>query len=73
MVKDPTFENALAFAQDLIRIPSPSGQEGDVAERVQSEMEALGLRDIRIDEVGNVIGRVPGAGSRSRRTPQLPY
>ena len=63
MTKDPTFENALAFAQDLIRIPSPSGQEGAVVERVRSEMEMLGLRDVRVDEVGNVVGVVPGQGA----------
>ncbi len=63
MAKDPTFENALAFAQDLIRIPSPSGQEGDVAERILSEMEALGLQDVRRDEVGNVISCVRGSGA----------
>jgi succinyl-diaminopimelate desuccinylase len=61
--KDPTFENALAFAQDLIRIPSPSGQEGAVVERVRREMEMLGLRDVRVDEVGNVVGVVPGQGT----------
>ena len=63
MSKEATFDNALAFAQDLIRIPSPSGREGEVAERVRGEMEALGLEDIRVDDVGNVIGRVPGAGT----------
>ena len=26
--KAPTFENALSFAQDLIRIPSPPGRRG---------------------------------------------
>ena len=63
MAKSPTFENAIEFAQDLIRIPSPSGQEGEVAERIRSEMVALGLRDVRTDEVGNVIGCVPGTGT----------
>ena len=63
MSKDPTFENALAFAQDLIRIPSPSGQEGAVVDRVRSEMDALGFQDVRIDEVGNVVGVVPGRGA----------
>jgi len=63
MAKSPTFENAIEFAQELIRIPSPSGQEGGVAERIQSEMVSLGLRDIRTDEVGNVIGCVQGTGT----------
>lgn len=62
MAKDPTFDNALAFAQDLIRIPSPSGREGDVAKRVLEEMEALGFSGPRLDRAGNVVGTIPGSG-----------
>jgi len=61
-VREPTFENALAFAQDLIRIPSPSGGEEDVARRVIEEYEALGFEDVRTDDVGNAIGVVKGSG-----------
>jgi len=60
MTKEPSFENAIAFAADLIRIPGLSGREGDVAQRVLGEMQALGFRDIRVDEVGNVIGVIQG-------------
>lgn len=56
----PSFDDAIAFARDLIRIPSPSGAEGDVARRVMDEMTALGIEDVRRDEVGNVIGKVAG-------------
>ena len=63
MSKDPNFQNALAFAQDLIRIPSPSGREREVADRIRLEMDELGLQDVRIDEVGNVVGVVPGRGA----------
>ena len=62
MVKQPTFENALAFASDLIAIPGLSGGEGDVARRVHQEMEALGLADVRVDDAGNVIGVARGRG-----------
>lgn len=62
MSKEANFENALAFAADLIRIPGLPGEEGDVARRVKEEMEALGLEDIRVDEAGNVIGVAPGRG-----------
>jgi succinyl-diaminopimelate desuccinylase len=58
----PVFESALAFAQELIRIPSPPGGEGDVAERVRREMMLLGFEDIRVDAFGNVIGVVRGSG-----------
>jgi putative selenium metabolism hydrolase len=60
MSREPTFQNALAFAQDLIRIPSLSGQEGMVAKRVMEEMVALGYDEVRVDALGNVIGVVRG-------------
>lgn len=50
----------VAFAQRLIRTPSMSGQEGEVAAVVHAEMEHLGYDEIRVDEVGNVIGRIAG-------------
>lgn len=62
MPKAPTFENALAFAQDLIRIPGLPGQEEAVARRVAEEFEALGLAEVRIDAAGNVIGVARGRG-----------
>jgi succinyl-diaminopimelate desuccinylase len=63
MSKEANFENALAFAADLIRIPGLPGEEGDVARRVRDEMEALGLEDIRVDDAGNVIGVARGRGN----------
>ena len=48
----------LTFVRDLVRTPSPSGHEGEVAERIVQEMETLGFADIRTDGIGNVIGRV---------------
>lgn len=62
MPREATFENALSFASDLIRIPGLPGQEGDVARRVLEEFEALGLENVRADETGNVIGVAPGRG-----------
>jgi putative selenium metabolism hydrolase len=59
---DLTFERAIRFAQDLIRIPSPPGGEGEVAARVMRELVALGFSDVRSDDVGNVIGVAPGRG-----------
>jgi len=62
MSKEASFENALAFAADLIRIPGLPGEEGEVAGRVKAEMDALGLEDIRVDNAGNVIGVARGRG-----------
>ena len=57
---EPGFGAALAFARDLIRIPSAPGAEGEVADRVRREMETLGFDEVWTDEVGNVIGRIRG-------------
>jgi putative selenium metabolism hydrolase len=46
------------FLQDLIRTPSPSYQEGDLARRLADEMRRVGFDDVRIDRVGNVVGRI---------------
>ncbi len=55
-------ERCISFLQDIVRIPSISGQEGRVAQRIAEEMESVGIRDVRIDKIGNVIGRI-GSGS----------
>ncbi len=45
------------FLKELVAIPSPSGQEGPLAQRIADEMERLGFPEVRIDRVGNVVGR----------------
>ena len=58
----PSLEGALAFASDLIKIPSLSGNERDVAKRLWDEMQLLGFEQMRVDEVGKVMGVIPGEG-----------
>lgn len=50
----------VAFAQKLVQTPSMPGQEGQVAALVRAEMERLAYDDVRVDEAGNVIGRIAG-------------
>jgi len=60
-----TRRNLTNFLRDLVRIPSFSTEEGAVAERIVAEMTRLGFQDVRIDCIGNVIGRIafaPGNG-----------
>ena len=52
----------LAFAQDLVRIKSYSGQEEQIARFIASKMEALGFDEVKIDRYGNVLGRVGNEG-----------
>ena len=61
----PSFDGAVAFAQDLIRIPSLPGEEGELVRRVVAEMEALGYDDVWTDELGNVVGVVQGGSGAS--------
>src|SRR5205085_5266375 len=61
--RDVSFENAIAFARDLVRIPSISGDEGAVAERVLSEFKLLGFDETWTDEIGNVFAQVKGRGN----------
>ena len=54
-------EEFISFLVDLVRIPSESGQEKGVAERIQREMEHLGYDEVSVDRMGNVVGRI-GSG-----------
>ena len=49
------------FLRDLVAIPAESGQEGPVIQRIKSEMEKTGFDEIRIDGMGNILGRI-GSG-----------
>ncbi|MCU0252181.1 MAG: YgeY family selenium metabolism-linked hydrolase [Vicinamibacterales bacterium] len=51
------------FLRDLIAIKSLSAQEGDVIRRVEAEMKTCGYDEVRIDPMGNILGRI-GNGPR---------
>ncbi len=54
-------DDVVRFLRDLIRIQSRSGQEGEAMRRIEREMKALGLANVGIDPIGNVVGWV-GSG-----------
>lgn len=60
------FDEALSFARDLIRMPSPPGDEAEVALRVRVELERLGFEDVETDAAGNVIGVIRGTSGGPR-------
>jgi succinyl-diaminopimelate desuccinylase len=62
MGADKSFERAIHFAAELVRIPSLPGEEGAAAGRIVEELLALGFDEVRTDRAGNVIGRVAGTG-----------
>jgi putative selenium metabolism hydrolase len=49
------------FMRDLIAIPGESCHEGAVIQRIHREMERVGFDEIRIDAMGNILGRI-GSG-----------
>ena len=50
-----------AFMQAIIRIPSLSSREGAVIERMSEEMLRVGFDEVKVDPMGNLIGRI-GSG-----------
>ena len=52
----------VAFLRDMIAIPSESAEEREVIARARAEMERVGFDEIRIDGLGNLLGRI-GSGS----------
>ncbi len=50
----------VAFAQELIRTPSPSGAESAVATLIATRLRELAFDDVFTDEVGNVVGLLKG-------------
>jgi len=58
-------DSLIAFARSLIRTPSISTQEGEAAALVAEEMRTVGFAEVRVDRMGNVIGRIgPGHGKK---------
>lgn len=61
------------FLQRLIRTPGLPGKEEETAELVRAEMEALGYAEVRVDEMGNVVGRVGGSQGGSGGAPMVMF
>jgi len=51
------------FLRDMIAIPSTSMNEAGVVERIIKEMKALDYDEVKVDPMGNVMGRI-GNGKR---------
>lgn len=57
-LRDGEREAMTVFLQNLIRTPSPSTQEQDVAALIQNELRSVGVEDVFVDRAGNVVGRL---------------
>lgn len=62
LAKDFETETA-EFLVDMIKTPSFSGKEKDVVELISKKMISIGFDGVKIDGLGNVIGRI-GYGDR---------
>ncbi len=51
-------EDLFKFLRDIISIPSTSGNEKKVIERIKQEMDKLDYDEVVIDEMGNILGRI---------------
>ncbi len=56
-------QELLTLAQHLVRIRSYSGEEEEIIRFLEPKLRELGYQDVRIDAMGNLIGRL-GAGPK---------
>jgi putative selenium metabolism hydrolase len=55
--------DTVRFLSDLVRTQSFSSKERDVIAVIRKEMEAIGFDEVRVDGLGNILGRI-GSGPR---------
>jgi acetylornithine deacetylase/succinyl-diaminopimelate desuccinylase-like protein len=60
-----TLEEMVAENIRICEIPAPSYQEKERAEYIARRFREEGLKDVRVDEVYNVYGRIAGAGGKT--------
>ena len=53
-------QRLIQLCRDLIRLPSLSGQEEQVARHIRQTMEELGFDQVEIDRFGSVVGTIRG-------------
>lgn len=53
-------EPIVALTARLSEVPAPTNDEAERAVVVREELERLGYQDVRVDEIHNVTGRIPG-------------
>ena len=59
---DENRDDCIRFLQDLISIPSPSGEEGEAARFLAEKMNEYGYTTARVDELYDAMGTINGIG-----------
>ncbi|MFV0497650.1 MAG: YgeY family selenium metabolism-linked hydrolase [Candidatus Fimivivens sp.] len=60
MLNEKRCNEVIALCQTLIQAQSYSGEEGEVAARIQRTLKAKGFDEVQVDRYGNVIGCIKG-------------
>ncbi|MGB9812254.1 MAG: YgeY family selenium metabolism-linked hydrolase [Thermovenabulum sp.] len=63
MLSEKRKEEVINLCQELIRIKSYSGEEGELAEKLKNTFLEMGFDETFIDSYGNVIGHIKGKNS----------
>ncbi|QEG20770.1 M20 family metallopeptidase [Mariniblastus fucicola] len=58
-------DSLIDFTSKIVATPSLSGEEGDVAALVVTEMKRLDYDEVWTDEVGNIVGKISGGNGPS--------
>ena len=53
----------IEFTQNLVRIKSISGEEGEIIRFIEKKMLELGYDEVRIDSMGNLLGKIGSGGN----------
>ena len=64
MTKEQYENELIEFAQEAVRTRSYSDEEGNMAWLIKEKMEKLGYDEVKIDSVGNVVGKI-GNGKKT--------
>ena len=61
-IADKYFDAVVQTASEMLRIPSMSGEEKEMAEYTVAKMKELGYDEVKVDRAGSVIGVMRGTG-----------
>ena len=59
-MKNEKVQEVIKVCQDIIRIPSYSGEEGPVVSKLEEIFKLYGFQEVIIDEYGSIIGKIAG-------------
>ncbi|MFQ5822397.1 MAG: M20/M25/M40 family metallo-hydrolase, partial [Candidatus Heimdallarchaeota archaeon] len=58
-------DDLIEFCQHMVRLPSLSGEEREVAQVIIQKMKELGFSEVSTDELGSVLGTLKGGKGHS--------